>query len=71
MQDKVLRMPDWFLSLLAACSGPDQLVGPRVERRARTCWRDYNSQLAWERPVIPEQELEEVFGAWYGNEGEF
>lgn len=57
MQDNELK------SLQAASSGPHQLgEGPRVQVRARTRWRDYNSQLAWERLVIPEQEGEEVVG---------
>ncbi len=42
------------------CSVPDWLGGPRVRGRARTCWTDYSAQLAWEQPVIPKQEVEEV-----------
>ena len=34
----------------------------RPRGRPRTCWRDYVSQLAWERLGVPPEELEEVSG---------
>jgi len=37
-------------------------TGRRPWRRPRTRWRDYVSQLAWERLRIPPEELEEVAG---------
>ncbi|KAI3361250.1 hypothetical protein L3Q82_012922, partial [Scortum barcoo] len=37
-------------------------TGRRPRGRPRTRWRDYVSQLAWERLGIPPEELEEVFG---------
>ena len=35
-------------------------TGKRPRRRPRTCWRDYVSQLAWERLGVPQEELVEV-----------
>ncbi|KAK3558103.1 hypothetical protein QTP86_009892 [Hemibagrus guttatus] len=37
-------------------------TGKRPRGRPRTLWRDYVSQLAWERLGIPLEELEEVSG---------
>ncbi|KAK3528564.1 hypothetical protein QTP70_002809 [Hemibagrus guttatus] len=37
-------------------------IGKRPRGRPRTCWRDYVSQLAWERLWVPLEELEEVSG---------
>ncbi|KAK3530887.1 hypothetical protein QTP70_004402 [Hemibagrus guttatus] len=37
-------------------------TGKRPQGRPRTRWRDYVSQLAWERLGVPPEELEEVSG---------
>ncbi|KAI3354170.1 hypothetical protein L3Q82_018712 [Scortum barcoo] len=37
-------------------------TGRRPRGRPRTRWRDYVSQLAWERLGVPPEELEEVSG---------
>lgn len=63
MQDKDRFTNDQLLSF--ATGGlfcPDWLGGKRVQGRARTCWRDYSSQQAWERLVIAKQEVEDVVG---------
>lgn len=37
-----------------------RLSGQRPRDRPRTCWRDYTFRLAWERPGLPDEELESV-----------
>uniref|UniRef100_A0A3B3ZRT3 Uncharacterized protein n=1 Tax=Periophthalmus magnuspinnatus TaxID=409849 RepID=A0A3B3ZRT3_9GOBI len=37
-------------------------TGRRSWGRPRTCWRDYVSQLAWERLGVPPEELEDMSG---------
>ncbi|KAI3355238.1 hypothetical protein L3Q82_018092, partial [Scortum barcoo] len=59
----VLRMPPGRLprEVFQACP-----TGRRPQGRPRTRWRDYVSQLAWERLGIPPEELEEVSGVREG-----
>ncbi|TWW74384.1 hypothetical protein D4764_14G0003870 [Takifugu flavidus] len=63
-----------FLSSVAGCSLREwmppghlprevlqaSLTGMRLQGSPRTCWRDYVSQLAWERLRILPQEVESV-----------
>ncbi|KAK3515257.1 hypothetical protein QTP70_013021, partial [Hemibagrus guttatus] len=55
----LFRMPPGRLpgEVFRACP-----TGKRPQGRPRTCWRDYVSQLAWERLWVPPEELEEVSG---------
>ena len=43
---------------------PEHLLGEaiRAHPTSRTCWRDFVSQLAWERLGTPPEELDEVAG---------
>ncbi|KAI3355102.1 hypothetical protein L3Q82_017969 [Scortum barcoo] len=45
-------------------------TGRRPRGRPRTCWRDYVSQLAWERLGVPPEELEEVSGSIESDESQ-
>ncbi|KAK3547052.1 hypothetical protein QTP86_009569 [Hemibagrus guttatus] len=55
----LFRMPPGSLpgEVFRACP-----TGKRPRGRPRTCWRDYVSQLTWERLGVPPEELEEVSG---------
>uniref|UniRef100_A0A8C9VV72 ribonuclease H n=1 Tax=Scleropages formosus TaxID=113540 RepID=A0A8C9VV72_SCLFO len=55
----LFRMPPGRLpgEVFRACP-----TGRRPQGRPRTRWRDYVSQLAWERLGVPPEELEEVCG---------
>ncbi|KAK3538092.1 hypothetical protein QTP70_029181, partial [Hemibagrus guttatus] len=55
----LFRMPPGHLpgEVFRACP-----TGKRPRGRPRTRWRDYVSQLAWERLGVPPEELEEVSG---------
>ncbi|KAI3362006.1 hypothetical protein L3Q82_012348 [Scortum barcoo] len=58
----LFRMPPGRLprEVFQACP-----TGRRPRGRPRTRWRDYVSQLAWERLGVPPEELEEVSGSMW------
>jgi len=55
----LIRTPPGRLPLEVFQAPP---TGRRPRGRPRTRWRDYISQLAWERLGIPQNELENVAG---------